>query len=532
MFFLPIILFIILILLLIYYVFLLQQRYEYFNQRHIPTPPFQFFFGHFKTLWNSSSYHRQLENWTKEYGKIFGIYEGSLPIFVVSDPDFLQEAFIKQFSIFHARKKTILDSSSHDIVFSSGTKWRRQRHVINPTFTAAKLKTMSPLMNACITDLMKKIPNHVENGEEFNIYSYYKRMTMDVICRCAFGIDTDLQNNRDNIYFKKIRELFSSNTIGKSWLFRSGQLLPEIHNILSKVFSLNNNFRLFINTQFLPLFSSTLQINEMPIMWLLNRLKSIVEHRQQINISRNDLLQLMLQVMTKETINDIIDNNKTNYQLTEQEVIGNIFAFMAAGYETTSTALACATYVLATHPDILEKLQAEIDQLPLSTDNNNDDDDEMKKYPDYDVVAQLSYMDMFVSEVLRMYPIVPGIIQRRAMEDTIVKGIKIDKGSIIQTSVYAIHFDSELWGPEDPYLFVPERHQIKRHPMAYLPFGAGPRHCVGMRFALIEIKILLVRILREYNILPGENLENKFKILDQAVVAPEEVWVKLVKRDN
>ena len=90
----------------------------------------------------------------------------------------------------------------------------------------------------------------------------------------------------------------------------------------------------------------------------------------------------------------------------------------------------------------------------------------------------------------------------------------------------------ELWGPEDPYMFVPERHKTKRHPMAYLPFGAGPRHCVGMRFALIEMKILLVRLLCEYSILPGENLENNFNIQELTVIAPKEVWVKLVKRNS
>jgi cytochrome P450 len=102
---------------------------------------------------------------------------------------------------------------------------------------------------------------------------------------------------------------------------------------------------------------------------------------------------------------------------------------MAAGYETTSTALAYATYELAKHPEILQKLQAEIDQLPLSNDNSSDEG--TKQYPDYDIVAQMPYMDMFVSEVLRMYPIANTAIQRHASEDTVVHGISIKKGNYI-----------------------------------------------------------------------------------------------------
>ena len=100
---------------------------------------------------------------------------------------------------------------------------------------------------------------------------------------------------------------------------------------------------------------------------------------------------------------------------------------MAAGYETTSTALACATYELARHPEVLQKLQAEVDQLPL--DNDDKPDEETKTNPDYDVVAQMPYMDMFVSEVLRMYPIANTVIQRRASEDTVIQGIPIEKGN-------------------------------------------------------------------------------------------------------
>ena len=121
------------------------------------------------------------------------------------------------------------------------------------------------------------------------------------------------------------------------------------------------------------------------------------------------------------------NTSKTNYQLTRKEILSNIVVFMAAGYETTSTALANATYELARHPEVLQKLQAEIDQLPLSNDDTSDE--ETKKYPDYDIVAQMPYMDMFVSEVLRMYPIANTAVQRCASEDTVIQGIKIEKGN-------------------------------------------------------------------------------------------------------
>jgi cytochrome P450 len=100
---------------------------------------------------------------------------------------------------------------------------------------------------------------------------------------------------------------------------------------------------------------------------------------------------------------------------------------MAAGYETTSTSLAYATYELARHPEVLQKLQTEIDELPLG--NDDESSEEAKKYPDYDIVAQMPYMDMFISEVLRMYPIANGAVQRLTFEDTIVQAIKIEKGS-------------------------------------------------------------------------------------------------------
>lgn len=87
-----------------------------------------------------------------------------------------------------------------------------------------------------------------------------------------------------------------------------------------------------------------------------------------------------------------------------------------------------------------------------------------------------------------------------------------------------------MWGPVDPLKFYPERHATKRHPAAYLSFGMGPRNCIGMRFALLELKIFLTRLLTSFNILKGDMMENNFRSVELTVIGPEKVLIKLQHR--
>jgi cytochrome P450 len=170
-------------------------------------------------------------------------------------------------------------------------------------------------------------------------------------------------------------------------------------------------------------------------------------------------------------------------KLTYDELLINTLLFLTAGYETTSASFAYATYILATHTDVQKKLQDELDW-----DTN--------------------CMDLFWKEVLRMYPIATPFIDRCCVQNTQVFNYKIKKrylvfliefvnrlhlissGSVIQADVYSIHFDPLIWGPIDPHEFHPERNLTKRHPCAFLAFGVGPRNCIGMKFAQMEIKLL------------------------------------------
>ncbi|CAF3991065.1 unnamed protein product, partial [Rotaria sordida] len=164
-----------------------------------------------------------------------------------------------------------------------------------------------------------------------------------------------------------------------------------------------------------------------PTMWLQSKVDSIIDARiaPSETMKRNDLLQLLLDAATTKPIGE--------NELHMDEVKLNVFLFMAAGFDTTSTALAYSTYILATKPDIQKKLQAEIDE-------------HQEKEIDYDLVAKMFYMDLFIQEVLR---------------------------SVIQPDILSIHYNSDLWGPDDPNQFVPERHNTERHPVALLAFGVG-----------------------------------------------------------
>lgn len=187
-----------LLCLLIAYLWSIHNGYNYFKSRHIPGPPHEFFFGHLRTIWSMKRYSKQIQEWTHKYGSIYGLYEGTRPLYIVSDVNFLQEVFIKQFSSFHSRRVLFLArmgvGTPENLFGSSGSTWRRQRLIVNPTFSLSKMKLMLPVVNECIETLMNKLAILCENNEEFNIYNMFQRMTMDVICKDMIFCGNNLIN--------------------------------------------------------------------------------------------------------------------------------------------------------------------------------------------------------------------------------------------------------------------------------------------------------------------------------------------------
>lgn len=159
---------------------------------------------------SSSNVVYQDLNQTKEYGQVFSYFDGHTPISVVSDLDILQDIMINSFSKFHHRRESPFSDQRRKFLHSVsavGLPWKRQRFVINPTFSSSKLKQMSPLIHRSVNIFMEKLNEKCLRNESFDIYAYFKRFTMDTIWSCGFGFDRDVQNDMNDRYLEYVQHL-------------------------------------------------------------------------------------------------------------------------------------------------------------------------------------------------------------------------------------------------------------------------------------------------------------------------------------
>ncbi|CAG2177168.1 unnamed protein product, partial [Oppiella nova] len=187
--------------------------------------------------------------------------------------------------------------------------------------------------------------------------------------------------------------------------------------------------------------------------------------------------------------------NLVNKQFTEYEILAQALVFFLAGYETTTTTLTFCTYELALNPHIQRHSQKKSILPSIPTEGS---------------LARLPYLDAVLSETLRLHPPSLRLTRLAATDYKLDKtGITIQKGQQIEIPVYAIHTCKENYPNPfqfNPDRFMPEnRHNMK--PYTYLPFGAGPRSCIGMRFALLEAKLALAHIIRRFNFIKTQNTD-------------------------
>nr|XP_014290842.1 cytochrome P450 6a2-like isoform X1 [Halyomorpha halys] len=452
--------------------------YDLWKKRGIPYYPSKFPFGcSHEILFQSRFQGHVHEEMYKKLAPnpLFGIFVMRVPMLVVRDPELIQMVLTKEFS--HFRERMFIKISEKDVLNQhlfnlDGERWRALRVKLTPTFTSGKMKAMFPLFINCAEAFDSLILSKI--GCDVEIKDLVGRLMTDIICSCAFGLDSNTIKDPDH----KLRKISADASKMKFMDKVKIAILQAMPKLASK-----------IEARFTP------QETEDYIVKLV---EDTIEYREKNNIKRNDFLDLLIQLKNKgivgDDMKDEIEENKCQpFELTIGLMAAQSFVFLFAGFETSSSVQSFCLYELALNQDIQTKVKKEIDEI-------------IEKHGGltYQAVYEMEYLDMVISETMRKYPTLPLLLRYCTKSITTQYGYKIEAGDTIIIPVWALHYDPEYYpNPEkfDPERFSPQnRESIK--PYTYLPFGEGPRMCIGMRFGQLQTKVGLITLLRKCRVEP------------------------------
>lgn len=474
--------------------------YGFFKKLGIPGPKPLPFIGTF--LEYARGVHNVDTECYQKYGRLWGIYDGRQPLLAVMDTAMIKTVFVKEcYSVFTNRRNFSLNGPLRDAVSEvEDERWKRIRSILSPSFTSGRLKEMYPIMLQHSSNLIKSLQKKVEADEVIEVKEVFGPYSMDVVTSTAFSVDIDSINHPSDPFVVNIKRMVKFNFLNP--LLVLVVLFPFLGPILDKM-----------NVSFFPT-----EVGD----FFCNFLKTIKSDRNKNEHKQNrvDFMQLMVDCQISE---DEKDNTSPEKGLTDPEILSQAMIFIFAGYETSSSTLCFIAYNLATHPHIQKILQDEIDETFPE-----------KGKPTYDSVMQMEYLNMVVNESMRLYPIA-NRLERMAKASVEVNGVTIPKGTLVMVPVYTLHRDPALWS--EPEAFKPERFSKENKdnidPYAFLPFGTGPRNCIGMRFALLMMKLALVEILQNFSFVTCKETVIPLELGNDAFTTPKNpIKLKLKPRET
>ncbi|GFY41930.1 cytochrome P450 3A8 [Trichonephila inaurata madagascariensis] len=418
-----------------------------------------------------------ITSWLKKYGNVFGYYLGEIPYIVVNDLEMLKQVFIKDFHMFVNRPDMLLDISplNNTVGTIQGKRWKEVRTLLTPTFSSGKIKLMTSIVDKKVDVTVNEISKRAEKNEMFDIYQLVQGLTLDVISDCALAMKTHCQENSQDIFLVAVRDFFR---YARNSAVDYAIMFPFVRSLMA----------------FLSNYLTSGQMTKL----IVDSVKSAIDvRRKNPEFKSMDLLQIMLDHRESDP--------SVSSGLTDEEIVANAYVFILAGFETTANALAFTFYLLIKHPDIQEKLYQEIKDIE---DSN------------YNSIQSIPYLDQVFSESLRCYPPLTGFISRACAEDHQVGSYTIPKGGVILAPVWDIHHDPKYW--PDPWKFDPDRFSLENktslNTMAYMPFGIGRRNCIGSRFAQLEAKLAIFRLVKKFKFEPCEKTEDPLPLVCPTVV--------------
>ncbi|KAK0405384.1 hypothetical protein QR680_017960 [Steinernema hermaphroditum] len=498
--------------------FKFERKHSFWQRKGVNGPQGNFFVG--VTFLHGKGQHLLDIEWSKQYGKTYGYELLGHQCLAVTDLDTLKKVLVKDFPDFTNRTqflprnaKTKLSLLHDSLIVKTDDDWRNVRNTITPAFTSGKMKSMIPTMDSCAKIFCEVIGEYADKQEKIPLKEVCGKVTIDVISRTALGIESNVQRDENEPILEHAKKIFG--TQGVSFRVFLITLFPTIVLQLQELFG-----RLLIHHDTHQFFIETLSD-------LLERRLHESEKSESV-----DFLQLLLSsIQEDETLystedSDIVHKEISEVKdgkkkLTKFEILAQAFLFLLAGYETTATTLHFILYMLAHHTEVQQRCRDEIAEIV--------GDSEVA----YEHITKLKYIDQVISETLRMFP--PTVrTGRECNAPTEIEGIPLEKGTSVIVPIYTIHHDEKHY--PNPEIFDPNRfsaeEKAKRDPLTFLPFGFGPRNCIGLRFAQFELRVILVEALRRFAFTPTNTDEKMPPELDtRGLTKPMETLYVNVERN-
>ncbi|XP_028263336.1 cytochrome P450 4V8 [Parambassis ranga] len=483
------------------YRLLSSYLHKWFEMRPIPemegTYPFIGNALMFKT--NAGDFFSQIEELTRDFANmpLVKLWIGPIP-FVI---------------LYHAETvETILNTSIHmekayaynflhpwlgtGLLTSTGHKWRQRRKMLTPTFHFSILADFLEVMNEQAEILVMKLEKQAGKGP-FNCFNHVTLCALDIICETAMGKKVYAQSNSDSEYVRSVYKM--SDIVSRRQ--RTPWFWPDfVYNYFGEGREQDKTLKI--------LHSFTRKvINEKAenMSYIESDNDSDRETRK-----RRAFLDMLLKTTDEE-------GNRMSHEDIQEEVD----TFMFRGHDTTAASMNWVLHLLGSHPEAQKKVHQELQEVFGASEQPVNAED----------LKNLKYLECVIKEALRLFPSVP-FFARSIGEDCHINGFKVPKGANAIIITYALHRDPRYFPePEEfrPERFLPEN-SVGRPPYAYIPFSAGLRNCIGQRFAMMEEKVILSSILRNFTVEACQKRE-ELRPVGELILRPEKgIWIKLEKK--
>ncbi|CAD7091456.1 unnamed protein product [Hermetia illucens] len=343
-----------------------------------------------------------------------------------------------------------------------GDKWFTRRKIITPSFHFSILDGFVDVMSKQSDILIKHLTSMATKGE-VDIYPIVNAFALDVICETSMGVTVNAQSDPNSEYVTSVKKM-------------SRAVQERIHHPLGK----SDLYNLTSKGQYLKTLTNIL--HDFTDKVIGERRDQLLSNTKIDQGSRMNFLDILLHATAG------------GKPLTNADIREEVDTFMFEGHDTTASGIAFTLYLLSRNADVQEKLYQELENAFGSKDemgitNKN--------------ISGLEYLDMVIKESLRMFPPVPGI-GRQLMEDTLIGGVTVPAGVNLILSIYRMQHDPTNY--PDPEKFDPERFSSQsdsKRTFAYVPFSAGGRNCIGQKFALLDLKTSVAKVIMNFKLLPG-----------------------------